>query len=152
MSRSYFIQRVPWSFVQSVTQEQKVVDTTGNGEKGVTARDEEDQEGEGDGLKHPDRQGVGFHVVDGDEGLVVLPHKPPTELQADAQAQGQARLHGGGHSGELAWVHVAPLQSLPHHTLDVFSVESLCHCRDDAASPARLKRKDERSLSLITIS
>lgn len=134
-----------------MTQKQKVVDSTGNSEKGVTTRDEEDQEGEGNRLKHPDRQGVGFHVVDGDEGLVVLPHKHLTELKADAQAQGQARLHSGGHSWELAWVHVAPLQSLLDHTLYVFSVELLGHCRDDATSPAAFKREEDYYFLLLII-
>ncbi|TNN48147.1 hypothetical protein EYF80_041665 [Liparis tanakae] len=59
---------VPWSFVQSVTQEQEVIDSSSHGEKRVTPGDQQDQEGEGDGSEHPDGQGVGFHVVDGDEG------------------------------------------------------------------------------------
>lgn len=127
-----------------MTQKQKVVDSSGHSEKRVTTRDKQDQEGEGDRLKHPDGQGVGFHVVDGDEGLVVLPHKPLTELKADAQAQGQARLHRGGHSRELDSIHVAPLQSLMDDTLYVFSVELLCHCGDDATCPVGGKDMSEK--------
>lgn len=63
----------------------------------MTTRNEQHQEGEGDGMEHPDGQGMGLHVVDGDERLVVLPHKPLTKLKTDTQAQGQARLHRGGH-------------------------------------------------------
>lgn len=124
-----------------MTQKQEVIDSSSHSEKRVTAGDEQDQEGEGDGLKHPDGQGVGFHVVDGDEGLVVLPRKRLTESQADGQAQGQARLHGGGHSGEPARLHAAPLQSLLDHTLYVFSVELLGHGGDDAAGPVAFKQR-----------
>lgn len=106
----------------------------------MTPRDQQDEEGKVNRPEHPDGEGVGLHVVDGDEGLVVLPHKPLTELQADSQAQGQAGLHSGGHGREPAWVHVAPLQSLLDNTLDVLSVELLCHCGDDATTPAREKK------------
>ena len=140
VSRSHFIQCVPWSFIQSATQKQEVVDSSGHSEERVTSGDEQHQEGEGDGLKHPDGEGVGLHVVDGDEGLVVLPHKLLTELEANAQAQCQAWLHSGGHSRELAGVHVAPLQSLLDHTLYVFSVELLGHHGDDATSPEACKK------------
>ena len=136
----YFIQYIPRSLVQSVPQKQKVVHPSGHGEKWVTTGDEQHQEGEGHGMKHPDGQGVGFHVVDGDERFVVLPHKPLTELQADAQAQGQARLHRGGHSRELAGVHSTSLQSLLDHALYVFPVEVLCHRGDDASSPAAVEK------------
>lgn len=107
----------------------------------MTPRDQQDQKGKVNRLQHPDGKCVGLHVVDGDEGLVVLPHKPLTELQADAQAQGQAGLHGGGHSREPARVHVAPLQSLLDDALYVFSVELLCHCGDDATTPEREERE-----------
>lgn len=117
----------------------------------MTPRDQQDQEGKVNRLEHPDGEGVGLHVVDGDEGLVVLPHKPLTELQADAQAQGQAGLHGGGHGREPARVHVAPVQSLLDDALYVFSVELLCHCGDDATTPAREKKvsTDGREFSLL---
>ena len=92
-------------------------------------------------MKHPDGQGMGFHVVNGDERLVVLLNKPLTELKTDAQAQGQAWLHRGGHSRELAWFHTTSLQSLLDHTLYVFSVEVLCHCGDNATSPEVFERE-----------
>lgn len=105
----------------------------------MTTRNEQHQEGEGDGVKHPHSQRVGLHVVNGDEWLVMLPHKPLTELQTDAQTQGQARLHCGGYSRELAWPNTASLQSLLDHALYVFSVKVLCYSGNDATSPAVFK-------------
>lgn len=119
-----------------MAQKQEVIDASGHSQKRVTPRDQQHQEGEGDRLQHPDGEGVRLHVVDGDEGLAMMPHKPLTEVEADAQTQGQARFHGGGHSRELAGLHVAPLQSFSDHLLDVFSMKPLCHCGDDTATPA----------------
>lgn len=100
---------------------------------------EQHQEGEADGLEHPHSQGVGLHVVDGDEWLVMPPHQLPSELKSDTQAQGQPGLHCGGDGGQLAWGHATPLQSLLDHTLNVLPVELLGHGRDDASSPAGLR-------------
>lgn len=119
-----------------MAQKQEVIDASGHSQKRVTPRDQQHQEGEGDRLQHPDGEGVRLHVVDGDEGLAMMPHKPLTEAEADAQTQGQAGFHGGGHSRELAGLHVAPLQSFSDHLLDVFSMKPLCHCGDDTATPA----------------
>lgn len=134
VSKSHFVQCVPWSFIQSVTQKQEVIDSPGDREKSVASRDEQNEEGEGKVSEHPDGQGVGFHVVDGDEGLPVLPHEPLAELKANTQAQGQAWLDGGGHCRQLPWVHPAPLQSLLDHTLNVLPVELLCHGGDDPST------------------
>lgn len=131
-----------------MTQKQELIDPSGHSQKRVAPGDQQHQEGEGERLQHPDGEGVRLHVVDRDEGLVVLPHKPLTEVQADAQTQSQAGFHGGGHGRELAGVHVAPLQSLPDHLLDVLSMEPLCHCGDDAATPAtaaKIVRGGDRS-------
>lgn len=119
-----------------MTQKQEVVDPSGHSQKRVASGDQQHQEGEGERLQHPDGKGVRLHVVDRDEGLVMLPYKPLTEVEADAQTESQAGFHSGGHSGELAGVHVTPLQSLPDHLLDVLSMKPLCHCWDDTATPA----------------
>lgn len=132
--RFYFIQCVPWSFIQTVTQKQKVVDSSGNCEKRVASRYKQHQEGEWNRLEHPDSQGVGFHVVDGDEGFTVLPHKPLAEVEANTQAQGQTWLHSSSNSRQLPRVHLAPLQGLLDYTVDIVSVELLCDGGDDAAT------------------
>lgn len=109
MLRLYFIKCIPWSNIQTLTQKKKVINSSSHSQKRMATRDQQDQEREGDRVKHPDGQSVGLHVVDGDERLVVLPHKLLTELQADPQTQGHARLHSGGYSWELARVNMAPL-------------------------------------------
>lgn len=86
MLRFYFIQCIPWSFIHSVTQKQKFIDSSGYCKKSVPPRNKEHEEGEWNMLEHPDSQGVGFHVVDGDEGPIVLPDKPLAELKANRQA------------------------------------------------------------------
>lgn len=119
-----------------MTQKQEVIDPSGHSQKRVAPGDQQHQEGEIERLQHPDGEGVRLHVVDRDEGLVMLPNKPLTEFEADGQTQSQAGFHCGGHSRELVGFHVAPLQSLPDHLLDVLSMKLLCHCGDDTATPA----------------
>lgn len=119
-----------------MTQKQEVIDPSGHSQERVAPGDQQHQEGEGERLQHPDGEGVRLHVVHRDEGLAVPPNKPLAEVEADAQTQSQAGFDGGGHSRELAGVHVAPLQSLLDHLLDVLPMEPLCHCGDDTATPA----------------
>lgn len=115
----------------------------------MPARDEQHQEGEGDRLEQADGQGVGLHVVDRDEGRAVAPYETLAELQAHAQAQGQARLHRGGHGRQLAWVHAAPLQRLLDYMRDVLLVELLGHSGDDATRPTLEEFNSDKQFSQL---
>lgn len=140
---SDLIQRVSWSFVQPLTQQQEVADSSSDGQKGVTSRNEQHQEGEGKWVEHPDGQCMCLHVMDGDEGLVVLPHKPLCELQPDAQAQGQTRFHRGGHSSQLARLHAAAAQSLVDDALNILAVKLLSYSGNDPTSPEAMRRRTQ---------
>lgn len=87
----------------------------------------------------PDGECVSLHVMDGDEGFLVLADQAPAVVQPHAQAQSKPGFHCGGHGRKLGHRNAAGTKGLLNHSVDVFSVKLLCHHRNYSSWSSKTK-------------